>query len=639
MAIDFKPKAESTIDFQPKKQVAPTKERSIGESIFKRPLERLVLEPARRTGEAIGAAVTAPFLSEEQKARQQEAIEQDVELEVPLFGKFKTRGVQSGVEGAKQIAGEALESAAFLVPPAKIGPIISSTLGRGALTGGITGVKAGGLFGAGEALQEGGDVLDVAKGGAIGAGAGLAAGATLGAALPLVPAALQASKAGIGALTTGVGKAGSAVRSGVRTTAEIPARILSRTAESVTKAGERATAIRKAVPHVGEAMKQGIDDTTIKFVRTGTKADKAQRAQMLEIAKKAKDDLTFMDTAKRLSGDTILKGPVKHLINTADKGRSATKSVLNKLSSMPQNVRNIHDSFVSDMQQLGLKVLNNQIVVQQGSKVPRSDVRFYQEILDDLRLNKKGEVHLTYEQLHGLRQKWFEVARSDETFTSGVTKYAQHIRSSLGAALDTASKGKYMESQNLTRETLTGIQEFVKLIGYKGKLADLTSKDLKAGETFLRVFGNASDRPLTVLNTVYDTASKYGYKGKENIISQLRFADMLEAIYGVPSRSIGGQISRATQASQDPTQVAASSIREMVKWSPYSGAIRFLRARGFLGKREQDVLKAFEKLILGEAGKIVGPKPSPIGSLKESLTKIGKGTLSEGKEVLESLKR
>jgi len=632
MAIDFKPK----IDFQPKVQPKPV-ERGVVESLVKRPLERLVLEPARRFGEAVGAAVTSPFISEKQKVKQQQRIEEDAELEVPFLGSFKLKGQKSGTEGAKQIAGEALESGAFLLPGSRAGSIVKSPIKQGIVRGAITGAEAGGAFGAGEALQEDAGVGEVLGRGAAGTVIGAGAGATLGGVLPLVPGALQATRAGIGAVSRGVGKTGGAIQSGIEAAAKVPVRIAARTAESVSKVAARSKAIRSATPHVGEAMKQGIDDVTIKFVQTGSKADKVQRSQMLDMAKKGTEDLTFIDNAKTMPGETILKGPVTHLINTADKGRTATKSVISKLTKIPQNVRNVYDGFVSDVQKLGLQVSENKIIAVQGSRVPEGDVKYYQQILNDLRLDKKGNVNLTFEQLHFLRQKWFDMARSDQTFTSGVTGFARHMRSVLAKVLDKASNGRYLEAQNKTREALEGLQEFVKLIGYKGKLSDLTTKELKAGETFLRIFGNAADRPMSVLKKLYDTASKYGYKGEENIVSQLRFADMLEAIYGVPSRSIGGQITKKT--TQDATQVVASSIREMVKWSPYSGAIRFLRARGFLGKRGEDVLKAFEELIKGEASGITGAKPSALTPIKESLQKIGKETLSETKNVFRSLER
>ncbi len=629
MAIDFRPK--SKIDFRP---AAEPEQRGILQSIVKRPLERLVLEPGRRFGQAIGAAETAPFLSEEQKIRQQQAIEEDEELEIPLLGTFTLRGQKTGVEGAKQIAGEALETGAYLLPASKAASTISSPFKQAAIRGSITGGKAGTAFGAGQALQEGGGFKETLTGAAVGGGIGIGAGTVL----PLLPGALQASKGAISKTTSAVKKTAGATKAGVIGVSKIPPRVAARTAEKITKASSKLARIKAAKPHVGEAIKQGIDDQTIEFLKTGSKTDKLQRVKMLNIAKKSVDDFTSFDSAKRLPGETILKGPIKHLMKVANDGRKATAKVMKELGKDKMNIRGVYDTVIGDMRKLGLVIRGDKVIATQGSKVPKSDTTFYQQIFDDLKPNRQGQVLLTPERVHWLRQKWFEVAKSDQTFTNGPTSFARHMRSVLAKTLDTASKGKYLAAQNQTREALTGLGDFVKLLGYKGSLDDLVAKDLKAGETFMRVFGSASDRPTSVLNQVYAMANKYGYKGKEDVMLQLRFADMLENIYGAPSRSIGSQISRSVQANQDPTQVAASSIREAVKWSPYSGIIRHLRATGLLGGREQDVLKAFENLVRGEAGFATFSKPLlPASSLKESLKKISGQTTEASKSVLKNL--
>lgn len=110
-------------------------ERGLIESVLKRPLERLVLEPGRRLGEAVGSAALKPFLTPEQEARRKAAVEEDTELDVPFLGKFQMRGLKPGTEGLKQIAGESFETGGYLLPGAGVKAPLSAKVLRGAGTG------------------------------------------------------------------------------------------------------------------------------------------------------------------------------------------------------------------------------------------------------------------------------------------------------------------------------------------------------------------------------------------------------------------------------------------------------------------------------------------------------------------------
>jgi hypothetical protein len=373
-------------------------------------------------------------------------------------------------------------------------------------------------------------------------------------------------------------------------------------------------------------MKQGLEDPLVNFLRAGNTADKAQRVQMLEIAKRATKDLTFMQQAKSLPGKTIAEGPAKFLINTAREGTEKTNQVLTKLPQERQNARHLYDRFVDDMRQIGMEIQDNQLIRQRGSRVPEQDVRFYREIFDELRPDASGNVPLSYREMDALRDRWFRSVQADELLTEGVRNkqsgYLVRIRAMLTDEIDSVAGGAYRESQQQTAEALSVLSEYGRLLGYKGPIDKITEKDLRAGEVFMRVFGNAADRPVTVLDNLYGVARHYGYEGQENILNQLRFADILESVYGQPSRSIGGQILKSLSPSHDPAQVTASAVREAVKWSPYAGTIRFLRARGLLGKHETEVMRAFENLIRGEAGmpletRTIAPLERSVGKIKE----------------------
>lgn len=620
----------------------PNEERGLLETLFKRPIERLLIEPADRTTNMLMASL--PVVPKEIRDAALENAHEDTTFNAGVLGEFTARGLKEEDTG-KQIAGEAAETAAWLYTPTRGAQAavqgVRGSVGAGAQMGAQAGGVGGALFGGGEALQEGEQAGEVAQQATTGGVAGAVGGAGIGAGLGAAPAA------GLGMITAakngyklGESMGRSLMRVGkpiAEKLGEVPRRIISRTAEDVAEFGERRLSMEEAPRHIKEAMKQGLEDPLISFVRVGTKAEKEQRAQMLDVAKKATEDFTFMEQAKTLPGKTIAEGPAKHLLETSKQGTIKTRKILDSLPQKKQNARNLYDQFVKDINEIGLRVENGSVVRNRGSRVPDNDLRFFQDIYNELQPTQKGDVPLSYKDMDSLRDKWFRFVKADKTFTEGVTGrggYLRRIRAMMTEEIDKAAGGKYREAQQQTAEALGGLEEYVRFLGYKGRLEDITEKTIAPGEKFMRVFGNASDRPNDVLNTLYGTARKYGYEGEENIINQFKFADILESIYGQPSRSIGSQIARSVSPTQDPTQVSASAIREMAKWSPYSGAIRFLRARGLLGRHQNDVLRAFENLIREEAG--LPPIEKKVAPLEKSAEKI-KGQAQEGMQRLRNM--
>lgn len=599
-------KTMNNISPQAQQQEEP-EQRGFVESLVKRPVERLVMEPGRRTTEALIASL--PVVPKDIRNAALDQSTEDKSLHFPLLGEFITRG--SG--DTKQTVGEALETASWLYAPRKGIEALSQGVGGSVRTGMQAGLVGGGLFGAGDALQQDEDGQEVLKQGAVGAGLGVVGGAAiggvLGGAASVGPAAVRTGQEiashGYGLAESVAGSVMNMGKSISGKATEMPKRVVRRTAEDVADMASRNKKIRNSPQHIAEAMKQGIENPVIEFVKTGTKAEKQQRAEMLEIAKRATEDLTKLESAKTIPGKAIIDGPVDFLVKNAKRGTAQTESVLKSLPTQPQEFRNLQTQVIDDLSNIGLEIQGGELIRVRGSRVPDADLPFYERIVSELIPDDGGSVNLNYRQLDALRDRWYNSVKTEQTFTQGVkgrTGYLNRVRALLTKEIDAAAGGSYREAQQTTAESLQSLSEFVRLIGYKGPLDEVDSKALKAGEKFIRVFGNASDRPVSALNSLYDTAKKYGYEGQENAINQLRFVDMLESVYGQPSRSLGGQMSKASSDASDPQQIMASSIREMVKWSPYSGMIRFLKARGLLGRHEREVIRSFENLVRGEAG-------------------------------------
>lgn len=164
--------------------------RSIFESLVKRPIERLLVEPAIRTGEAIGLAASKPFVSPERFERMKAITREDKSI-----AGLTSQGVKSGAEGFKQVGGEALETAGYLYGGGKAAPLVKNTLagriGQSVIPAVKAGAVGGAAIGSGESLQRDDTFGEAAKEGAVGGVLGAVGGAALGTLLPVTSTLLR----------------------------------------------------------------------------------------------------------------------------------------------------------------------------------------------------------------------------------------------------------------------------------------------------------------------------------------------------------------------------------------------------------------------------------------------------------------
>lgn len=150
-------------------------------SLIKDPIKTLIVKPALRTSQAIAGLAGAITGNEALKNNAQN----DITFDVPVLGKYLIPGLKPvGEGGVSQIAGEAFDTASYLVPAGraeKAGAALFKgkalkTIGSGALAG----AQFGALSGAGKALQDEPTLSHVLESTLIGGLAGGALGGVTG---------------------------------------------------------------------------------------------------------------------------------------------------------------------------------------------------------------------------------------------------------------------------------------------------------------------------------------------------------------------------------------------------------------------------------------------------------------------------
>lgn len=533
----------------------------------------LLVKPAARTAEVVGRT---GILGENIKRGYEEMSGQDQNLNV--FGTdFKVNPVKAfGDGGAKQIAGEALKAGSWLYGGGGAKKLVTS-LGAGkvgtAVAGSaLAGGASGAMYGAGDALEQNKSAGEVVKEGLVGGAVGAAAGGAVGAAAPLANLLYKGGSAAVKAPGQVVG--------------------------ALDDMGTRAAEVAQRTAPAQKAIKSGIDDAVVDFVETAPIEDKVAFRNMFNIASKQGGDMRYRVQPKQVAGQTLLDR-ASHLIKVKDLGVGQTNRVLNSLNQTPVDVSPLLMTYLKDLQEKGVTVVKRGKGFQfaNNGAIPEGDMGAYKLMLQMLAPDGNGQVLRSYRGLHTARQRIFNelnLAKSrQQTFSGDVERYADKFRTMLLNEIDKASGGKYKASQQKTAEAMGALQEFVQLLGYKGDLEKLGTKDLKAGEVASRVLGNAADRPTSVIQRLDEIAQKYGYKSKGNVMDQIQFADLLENVFGTTqTRSMRGQVGRGAL---DAVSEATGAIEDTA-----SGNILALGARAIkamTGKSKEEQIKALGELL------------------------------------------
>jgi uncharacterized protein YnzC (UPF0291/DUF896 family) len=186
---------QARIELERRKNAVPQKKDGFLTSVVKDAAKTLIVKPGARIAEVVGRT---GVLGDDIK-RGYELMEENNETQ-RIFGIDIERQKAFGSGGGKQILGDAAKSASYLYTGGKLPGIAATTklgkLAQGAIQGAKVGAVSGGLYGAGDELQQEDSTLgSVATSATVGALAGGVGGAVLGGILPAPVAAKNAPKA------------------------------------------------------------------------------------------------------------------------------------------------------------------------------------------------------------------------------------------------------------------------------------------------------------------------------------------------------------------------------------------------------------------------------------------------------------
>lgn len=545
--------------------------------VAKQGLKSLLVKPAARTTEALGRGglfgekIKRGF--EEQRTTGQKVLGFDIEP------------VKTGISGAKQIAGEGLEAASWLIPAGRVGAVVQTGLKQGitqgAKVGARSGAVSGGTFEAGSALQEDQDALGVTGKAVIGAGAGLLGGAVVGGSIPGVIKGVQkgaelttkgvqkgietATKVTKGAKDFAKGTrdvAQMVVEEGVR----VPRRIATNVAEK--------QAIRQQVQSLPtriarEAAQDGLEVRDVDFIY---KIPKEQKTPLKKLAESVR---RFAKGESRTDPIEVVGKPIVNRIKELESAKSSVGKKLGEVANSLGNVsaKEIFPAVLSRLQKVpglsGLRVSKKGLLDFSDTVLASSETKADRMAIQRIFLEAvKGG---TGKSKHLFRQELFEVLggkkRAQLNLTDTQEKAYEAIRSGLSDVLESKNKSYKILSSEY-RKIIKPVQEMRKLL--KAEKVDEDVLDMSAGLLARRITSLASTNPQirSVLKSMDEATKKKGTT-RLSVETLQDFYNILEKYYDIaPKTGFQSQIRRGVEKATSFGDLAFKQVEGLTGETP-----------------------------------------------------------------------
>lgn len=338
-----------------------------------------------------------------------------------------------------------------------------------------------------------------------------------------------------------------------------------------------------------DTIKQGFDDGVIAAIKGSSPTDKAKMRKMVSIMERGKKNQRFatVNRPSDVAGDSLLdRFRVVRKVN-----REAGKeldSIANSLRGQRVDSSDAVNSFIDDLDSLGVTLSDDfkpnfkgsiieglaapeAAITRITSRLPKSDDAF-----EIHRMKKFIDENVTF-------------GKAGEGLSGKTENVLKNFRRSLDETLD-SNFPQYDRVNSTYSETIGAIDA---LQDVAGKKLNLTGKnaDKSTGTLLRRTMSNAQSRIplLDSIEQIEGVAKKFGGKFDDDLLTQVLFADELDAVFKPVARtSFQGQIGQAIDSSLDLTQMTAAGMG-------VAAARKLVKSRRKIN--EEEGFKAIKKLL------------------------------------------
>ena len=301
-----------------------------------------------------------------------------------------------------------------------------------------------------------------------------------------------------------------------------------------------------------EALKSGISDQDVAFIKNASPEDKKVFDKAMKIAEQASKDKAYSRQPVEQAGKVLIDQA-----NTVEGARQKVGYELGtlraKLGDSPVAITDTADVFYKDLDDAGIRVTNEGL---DFSKSKYANVPKIQKIIESVhdRISSLGE-ESDVKTVDMIRQQLgteVDLGTLEGNLDKSAKRILQKVYGGLGDNIAYISTD-YAELSNQYSKLTSAMDYFQRVLGKDFEATNINSS-LRAGEVGRRILGNASSRPLAIVENLQDLARQYGYNKNIDARNQFLFASFLEDLFGTTqSQSLQSQITKGVNNAEEAT--------------------------------------------------------------------------------------
>lgn len=340
---------------------------------------------------------------------------------------------------------------------------------------------------------------------------------------------------------------------------------LGRGKTKVIEAGAEKARINALPEPERDLYRAGLPEETVARITTAKPTTIPYLSEMVQKVKSRSTKARLPDGSSNnaraldVAGDFLTKKAAQLSKSTKAIGKRLGE-IKKELRGQDVDISSVQDQLLADMDDMRLTISDEGNVIAQPGIAADPDVL---EVLTDVyKYAGSGNVAdaEAVDLLRAMLRKSY--GASGTPFNPNATRLLNKYRESLLSSIDAVSP-EYGKVARAYAQQMEVLEDFTKLLGYKGSMEGITKQSLRAGEITRRMLGQASARPTETIQALLSMAKKAGFDDGVDFDDLVRFADDLDDIAGVTQTTgFQGGVQRGVEAAANRMGGAGTMAKE-----------------------------------------------------------------------------
>lgn len=341
-----------------------------------------------------------------------------------------------------------------------------------------------------------------------------------------------------------------------------------------------------------EAKRQGLGDGVIQMIAGANPTDKRRFMQMVNILEKGKGDAIFQaeNRPADVAGNSLLR-KIDFVRDNNKKAGAQLGRVAKGLKGKDVELNPSIDKFISGLGDIGVTVGDDGALNFEGSRV--RTIAPAKKILQDTfdEINLQGDMDaLKAHEFKGFLDENVNFGKKQEGLSGKAERIVSELRRGVNEAIGEDNPA-YKEANKRFSDTVGVIDELEGVVGKKLNMEG-PNADKAFGVELRSLMNNTKKRAnlMTAIDNVETVSKRYGGDFADDLLTQMLFADELDAGYGGGGRtSLKGEVKKANvDAAIDLSQMSIPGALAV-------GAKA--AAKKVRGVNEKNQIKAIKRLL------------------------------------------